>query len=176
MSRRVEIVAEDGRRMGVCVAPYRSRTHLVILDLDNPPWFLSHRNLPATDNAWIRAVAALPVDEPDYHWDSPRYRDLCREGGLDPDEGRPRFDPRDQIAATQLLHAVNETPGPSPAAANILLDLLDLMRTDGRGHAVDIEGLRQAFSNEARRNPEVVAEVLAVIDRIPGLRPDLLTA
>ena len=177
MSEQVEIVADDGRRMVVCVAPYRSRTHLVILDLDNPPWFHSKASLPPTDDAWVHAVAALPIDEPDYHWDSPRYRDLCTQGGLDPDEGRPAFDTRDEKAANELLLAVNRTAGgPSPSASNIFLDLIDLMRTDGGGHQVEVEGLRRQFANEARRDPKVAAEVLAVIARIPGLRRELLTS
>ena len=177
MGKRVELVADDGRRMGVCVAAYRSRTHLVILDLDNPPWFLSKASLPPTDDAWVHAVAALPIEEPDYHWDSPRYRELCIEGGLDPDEGRPAFGARDEQAANELLLAVNRTAGgPSPGASNILLDLIDLMRTDDGGHRVEVEGLRLQFANEARRDPKVATEVLAVIARIPGMRRDILTA
>lgn len=176
MKSQIEIVADDGRRMGVRVAPYRSRTHLVILDLDDHPWFITTANMPPTENGWIHAVASLPIDEPDYHWDTPRYRDLCVEGGLDPDHGRPRFDDGDRIAATALLTAVNLTSGaPSPAASNILLDLLDLMRTDGGGHAVSVEALKQGFAAEARANPKVAEEVLAIVSCIPGLRRELLT-
>ena len=171
----VTVVADDGRRMGVRVLPYRSRTHLAILDLDNHPWFFARHSLPPTSDAWIIAVADLAVEDPDYNWDTPRYRELCAEAGLDPDHRRPRFSAENRVAGDVLLAAVNLTShAPTPAAANVLHDLLDLVRIDGWAQPRTIDDVRRDFAGLTRDDPKAAAEVFAVVTKIPGFGAQLL--
>lgn len=72
-----------------------------------------------------------------YGWDTPRYREICAEMGLDPDEGRPRYRAAYAGIAGELERWVGEvfTNGvdlrsPAGEAKRAAFDLLDLMRAD----------------------------------------------
>lgn len=162
--RDIRIVAEDGREIGVKVLPFRSRTHLAILDVDNHPWFFSKATLPPTRNAWIHDVADFTAADPDYHWDTPRYRELCIAGGLDPDYHRPAFAPCDREAGNALVEAVSRTSAKmSHGAMNVILDLIDLMRVDQWRAPVSAGGLKSRFASLVHARPADAEEALTVI-------------
>lgn len=162
----VIVTATDGRRMAVRVMPHRSRTHLVILDVDNHPWFFTRTSLPATTNAWIRAVADFTADDQDYSWDTPRYRQLCLEGGLNPDHHRPRFFAENDDVASALIDIASRITRPiSHGAMAVVLDLIDLLRVDPWATPVSRAGLRAAFASLVEREPLEAAEVMDIVSR-----------
>ncbi|MFZ3481887.1 hypothetical protein [Sphingomonas sp. 3-13AW] len=167
--REVIVTSEDGRRMAVRVLPLRGRTHLSILDVDNPPWFFTQGTLPPTTNAWLKAVAAFPIEEPDYHWDTPRYRELCIEGGLDPDHERPEFHPADAAACEQLVQLVNQTADAlPPAGLSIVMDLVELLRVDRQSDQASIAGLRHSFLALSQRDARTAERLLDLVEGIAG--------
>lgn len=165
----VLIVAQDGRRMAVRVAPLGARTHLVVLDLDNHPWFVSPESLSPTEDEWLRAVVALGRDDPDYGWDTPRYRELCIRGGLDPDHGRPRFREADSRAAEELVRIVNLTrAAPGTGTTAFVHDLIGALRTDVVHADDEVDALRRGFARIAASDPTTAGEIMAIVENIVG--------
>ena len=87
-----------------------------------------------------------------YHWDTPAYRAVCAEMGLDPDQHRPRFQPPHEVLAKKLLHAAAADLGQAAAdgramrqTAEIMLDVLDLMRADRRPNPSALDHLRRRW-------------------------------
>ena len=85
-----------------------------------------------------------------YHWDTPGFRAACDALGLEPDTGRPRFRPPYEALAEELLHGVavrfDEKPDewhPIGFTAEIMLDVLDLMRADLRPNPSLLNRARQ---------------------------------
>ena len=124
---------ESGLRqaVGAKVIPFRTTPVLVIQRL--------------TDDADVHEVSEVfPVFArirrlSRHHWDTPSFREICAEMGLDPDEGRPRFRPRFEEIAGELERWVGEVFSdgarlfsPRDEAKDAALDLLDLMRADQR--------------------------------------------
>lgn len=166
---QVTVVASDGRLIGVSVTPYRCTPILSLLDIDRPPWIFARETLPPTTNAWVHAVADFTADTNDYDWDTLRYRELCLDGGLDPDHQRPRFDERHATAGIKLVAALCDTgTWPSHAAVNMVFDLVDVLRVDRWRGAITVESLRQTVAFNARHNPTVVEEAQAMIARATG--------
>jgi hypothetical protein len=165
----VVIVADDGRRLGVAVTPYRCRTHLLIHDIDATPRTYGSMNLPPTANLWLHRVAALTNGKSDYHWDTPAYRTLCEEGGLDPDYHRPAFDPENAEAGEALLVELNRTDL-SPGAANIFMDILDHLRVDPWvSDRKSVETIRHNVRFNADYDAKVIDEVRELLSRLPAL-------
>jgi len=165
----VLIVAKDGRRMAVRIAPLGARTHLVVLDLDNHPWFVSPDSLAPTEDEWLRAVTRLGRDDPDYNWDTPRYRELCIQGGLDPDHGRPRFRDADRQAADELVRVVNLTgSAPGVATSVFIHDLIHLMREDVVHGPDDLDVLKGRFGRLAVSDRKTADEIMTIVERIVG--------
>ena len=163
---QVTVVASDGRRIGVRVLPFRCTPILALLDLDDHPWIFSRGNLPPTTNAWIHAVADFKAENADYGWDTPRYRDICVEGGLDPDHHRPRFAERDAHAGEALVQALcRQSTWPSHAAVNIVFDLVDVLRADPWAGNTNAETLRSTVGFDAQHQPDAVDEALTMIRR-----------
>lgn len=166
---QVTVVASDGRLVGVRVTPYRCTPILSLLDIDRPPWIFGRETLPPTTNAWVGAVADFTAAHDDYDWDTPRYRELCLEGGLDPDHQRPRFDDRHATAGNALVKALCKTSAwPSHAAVNMIFDLVDVLRVDRWRGSVTTDGLRQTVAFNAAQNPQTVDEALAMIAQATG--------
>lgn len=166
---QVTVVASDGRRIGVRVIPFRSTPILTMLDLDNHPWMFSRSNLPPTTNAWIHAVADFKANHLDYSWDTPRYRELCVEGGLDPDYHRPHFAEQNVHAGEALVRALSQQSAwPSHAAVNIIFDLVDVLRTDQWRESTNAETLRSTVIYNAQYHPEAVEQALAMVRRALG--------
>jgi hypothetical protein len=165
----VVIVADDGRRLGVAVTPYRCRTHLLIHDIDAPPRTYGSLNLPPTSNPWLRRVVELTNGESDYHWDTPVYRTLCEQGGLDPDYRRPAFDPENAEAGEALLVELNRT-NLSSGAANIFMDIVDHLRIDPWvSERKSIETIRHNVRFNAEYDAKVIDEVRELLSRLPAL-------
>ena len=87
-----------------------------------------------------------------YHWDTPAYRQLCAEMGLDPDEGRPRY--REAFAGIvgELERWLGDVftdgaEGSSPAydTKAAAFDLLDLMRVDRPRDPTLLDALRRRW-------------------------------
>lgn len=164
------VTADDGRRLGVSVTPYRCRTHLLIHDVDEPTRTYWTPNLPPTSNPWLRAVAALSDSGTDYHWDTPIYRSLCEQGGLDPDYHRPVFDPENVEIGTLLVVELNRVKGLSILAGNIVLDIVDHLRIDPWvSDRKSIETIRHNVRFNAEHDPKGMAELREFISRIPAL-------
>lgn len=165
----VVIVADDGRRLGVAVTPYRCRTLLLIHDIDAPPRTYGSTNLPPTSNSWLHRVAALIDGTSDYHWDTPAYRELCQEVGLDPDYHRPMFDPENAEAGEALLVELNRT-NLSPGAANMFMDIVDHLRVDPWvWDRKSVETIRHNVRSNAEYEPRVMNEVRELLGRLPAL-------
>lgn len=165
----VVIVADDGRRLGVAVTPYRCRTHLLIHDIDAPPRAYGSLDLPPTPNPWLRSVVELTNGQSDYHWDTPVYRTLCEQGGLDPDYHRPAFDPENAEAGEALLIELNRT-NLSPGAANIFMDIVDHLRVDPWvSERKSIETIRHNVRFNAEYDAKVIDEVRELLSRLPAL-------
>lgn len=166
---QITVVASDGRRIGVRVTPFRCTPILAMLDLDDHPWIFSRGNLPATTNAWVHAVADFTADHRDYGWDTPRYRELCVEGGLDPDHHRPRFADQHAEAGEALVQALcRQSKWPSHAATTIVFDLVDVLRTDQWRGSANIETLRSTVRFDAQRQPDAVEQALDMISHALG--------
>lgn len=166
---QVTVVALDGRRIGVRVTPFRCTPILAMLDLNNHPWTFSRGNLPPTNNVWVHAVADFTADNRDYGWDTPRYRELCVEGGLDPDHHRPRFADQHAEAGEALVQALcRQSVWPSHAAVAIVFDLVDVLRTDQWRGSANTETLRSTVRFHAQRKPDAVEQALAMITHALG--------
>ena len=166
---QITVVASDGRRIGVRVMPFRCTPILVMLDLDDHPWMFSRGNLPPTTNAWVHAVADFTAETRDYGWDTPRYRELCIEGGLDPDHHRPRFRERDVRTGEALVEAIcRQSEWPGHDAVNIVFDLVDVLRIDPWGGRIEAEALRATVRFDGRHRPQAVEQALAMIRRAIG--------
>lgn len=163
------MVTEDGRRVGVRVVPFRCTPFLTLLDLDNHPWTFTRKSLPPTTNSWVNAVADFTAQERDYHWDTPRYRDLCIEGGLDPDYHRPRFREDHADTGNALVEALcTHTQWPSYPALNIVFDFVDVLRIDRWRHRVDVQDLQAMVRYDNEHQSHVVREAIAMIERMLG--------
>lgn len=117
------------KALGAKVIPYRATPVLVVqpltADTDRHEFSRAHPVL-ARKEGLVR-----------YHWDTPPYREICAEVGVDPDEGRPRYRaPYDGIAgdlerwvgeASTGNAALSSPRGEAEAAA---FDVLDLVRAD----------------------------------------------
>ena len=166
----VIVVADDGRRLGVSVTPYRVRTHLIIHDVDQAPRTYVSESLPPTPNPWVHAVAELWSNHPDYHWDTPAYRELCEQGGLDPDYRRPVFHPEYAEAGAALMIELNKINAGSPTATNVMMDVLDLMRSDPWvSSRKDIDVIRHEVRMSVEYDPTLLDELRALLSRIPNL-------
>lgn len=162
------VTADDDRRLGVSVTPHRCRTHLLIHDVDEPTRTYWAANLPPTSNPWLRRVAELSAIT--YHWDTPEYRSLCEEGGLDPDRHRPAFDAENTEAGEMLVVELNRTNALSPSAANLLMDIVDYLRVDPRvSSRKSIETIRHEAQLNAQYAPKVMDEVRELLSRLPVL-------
>ena len=174
MSRSAEHsreIIDDHRRLRVQIAVLRGRTHLLILDLDNPPWTVRFSELSPDCDPWLRSIAQFIEDEQRYHWDTPRYRELCLAGGLDPDSGRPQFQEKDRDACEFLLREVNaidiRPEGPfTPAAADIALDIVQLLRTDEPNPRPDIRCVAQRFTTLEEQDSNAATALRDVAGRI----------
>lgn len=163
---QVIVVASDGRRIEVRVTPYRCTPILSLLDIDNHPWIFARATLPPTTNSWVRSVADFTADTRDYDWDTPRYREVCIEGGLDPDHRRPRFADRHADVGNALVAALCKTSAwPSHDAVNMVFDLVDVLRVDPWRGDASIESLRSTVTFNVRYKPQAVEEALAMIAR-----------
>lgn len=161
---------DDGRRLGVSVSPYRSRTHLLIHDVDEPTRTYWTPNLPPTSNPWLRAVAALSDTTPDYHWDTPAYRLLCEQGGLDPDYHRPVFDPENVEIGDMLVVELNKARGLSILAGSVVLDIIDHLRIDQWvSDRKSIETIRHSVRFNAEHDPKGMNELREFLSRLPAL-------
>jgi hypothetical protein len=164
---KVSITTLEGRRIVVQVMPYRSRTHLVVMDEDAPDWFLTKATMPATTSEWMNAVAEFCSKDKDYGWDTPRYRKLCIAGGLDPDHRRPRFAERDEAMGEAMAEVVGRTStAPSPAAANALFDLLDLMRVDPWRRMLDAASVVSRIRGDMSRDEALRHELTRLMEEI----------
>lgn len=86
-----------------------------------------------------------------YHWDTPRYREICAALGLNADERRPCFrSPYGALAEELLSAAAQFGEGPqgwSSRGGNmeVVFDLLDLMREDLRPRPLRLKRLRESW-------------------------------
>lgn len=127
----VIVEGRDARRIMVSVSPLRCRTHLLLTNPDDSSYLFSKNDLPPTTNAWIHRVAEFTGRDSSYHWDTPEYRELCIEGGLNPDWRRPQFRAKDEKAAEALMIMLNSSKsGLLPMTMNFLMDIVDHIRTD----------------------------------------------
>ncbi len=164
------VTADDGRRLGVSVTPDRCRTLLLIHDVDEPTRTYRTRNLPPTSNPWLHAVAALSDSGTDYHWDTPIYRSLCEQGGLDPDYHRPVFDPENVEIGNLLVVELNKVKGLSIPAGGLVLDIIDHLRIDPWvSDRKSIETIRRKAQSTAEYDPKGMAELREFLSRIPAL-------
>ncbi len=100
-----------------------------------------------------------------YHWDTPSFRMACRALGLEHDTGRPRFRPPYETLAEELLHSTaarfDEEPDewhPIGFTAEVMLDVLNLMRADLRPNPSLLNHIRQHWPKVDRaRLPQVDA-------------------
>lgn len=165
----VVIIADDGRRLGVAVTPHRCRTHLLIHDIDVSLRTYGRLNLPPTSNPWLHRVAEL-TEESDYHWDTPAYRSLCEQGGLDPDYRRPEFDSENAEAGEALLVELNRANALSPSAANLFMDIVDYLRIDPWvSDRKSVEAIRQNVKFNAEYDAGIMDEVRDLFSRLPAL-------
>ena len=161
---------DDGRRLGVSVSPYRSRTHLLIHDVNEPTRTYWTPNLPPTSNPWLRAVAALSDTTPDYHWDTPAYRSLCEQGGLDPDYHRPVFDAENIEIGNMLVVELNKARGLSILAGSVVLDIIDHLRIDQWvSDRKSIETIQHSVRFNAEHDPKGMDELREFLSRLPAL-------
>ena len=165
----VVITADDGRRLGVAVTPYRCRTHLLIHDVDASPRTYGRLTLPSTYNPWLHRVAEL-TEKSDYHWDTPAYRLLCEQGGLDPDYHRPAFDPENAEAGEALIVELNRANAISPGAANLFMDIVDYLRIDPWvSDRKSVEAIRQNVKFNAEYDARMMVDVRDMLSRLPSL-------
>ncbi len=109
------------------------------------------------DTTWRELADAHPLLEHatalnHYHWDTPSFRAVCDALGLEPDIGRPRFRPPYEALAEELLHGAaarfDEKPEewhPIGFTAEVILDVLDLMRADLRPNPSLLNRARQRW-------------------------------
>jgi hypothetical protein len=123
----------DGQRkaIGVKVIPFRTLPVIAT-------------QIMTTDTAFRELADAHPLLDRittigRHHWDTPSFRDLCADMGLDPDAGRPHFRPPYEDLAEAVLHGAaarfDEQPQdwhPLGFTTEVMLDVLDLMRADLR--------------------------------------------
>ena len=71
----------------------------------------------------------LAVIQSTYSWDTPAYRQMCTNLGLDPDDGRPTFRSKNRRMVFNLEKLISSS-NTAPRVDSLTLDLLDLLRTD----------------------------------------------
>ncbi|QVQ38611.1 hypothetical protein KHQ08_17815 (plasmid) [Pseudochrobactrum algeriensis] len=123
-----EIFDDKGKAYHVKVMPYRTQTILHILDpgCENGIFDLSK----------VRGGSTLlnkifSVIDTAYDWNTPSYRQICQELGLDPDFNRPTYKEADKPLVANLERHIKWDAGGEDMRLNELtFDLLDLLRTD----------------------------------------------
>ncbi len=134
----------DGARqaLGVKVIPYRTTPTLYA-----EPLTADTQRRPFCD---VFPVLARKEPLVRYSWDTPPYRQLCAEMGLDPDQGRPHHHNAYAEIAGELERWLGEVftdgaAGGSPAgeAKMAAFDLLDLMRADRPCDPALLDALRR---------------------------------
>ncbi|MEO9971812.1 MAG: hypothetical protein ABJG15_18600 [Hyphomonadaceae bacterium] len=123
-----QVQTEDGKTYHVQVLPYRSRTTLQILD-------------PSVENGLFDQSKArggsfqidrvFEVMDAAFDWDTPAYRQVCQELGLDPDTNRPTYKEPDKSLVDDLDQRIKwGGDGDDMRLNELIFDLLDLLRTD----------------------------------------------
>ena len=136
----------DGTRqaLGIKVIPYRT----------TPTIYAEPLTVETTRRAFCDAFPVLARKEPlvRYSWDTPSYRQLCAEMGLDPDEGRPRYRNAYAEIAGELEHWLGEVFTDGAAASSpahdskvAIFDVLDLMRADRPCDPTLLDALRRRW-------------------------------
>ena len=94
-----EITNENGNSYYCLVMPYRGQTVLRIFDPDADRGVLE-RSAARGISPLIHRILALTDGK--YGWDTPEYRSICHDFGLEPDQGRPTYDDKDKTLVSLL--------------------------------------------------------------------------
>ncbi|MFG5379648.1 hypothetical protein [Yoonia sp. R2-816] len=123
-----EITGTDGKLYHVQIIPCRSQTSIQITD---PSDEIGGIQLPSEQGGSGLLDRVIEVKRTDYGWDTPAYRQICAELKLDPDYGRPVYRDADIDLVTDLeAHIIWGAVGDDGKVVDLVLDLLDLLRTD----------------------------------------------
>ena len=122
------VETDDGKVYHAQVIPYRSRTHLHLFD---PEKKNGHFNYDEARGRSPMLDRIFEIIYDDYDWDTPAYRQICEELGLDPDVHRPAYKKQDAELVAQLEPLFEWRADQKTMRLNeLLFDLLDLLRTD----------------------------------------------
>lgn len=123
-----QIQTEGGKTYHVQVIPFRSQTTLQIFD---PTVENGLFNLSEARGGSDQLDRVFEVMDAAYDWDTPAYRQVCQELGLDPDTNRPMYKEHDKSLVADLEQRIKWGGGGDDMHLNeLIFDLLDLLRTD----------------------------------------------
>ena len=113
----------------------------------------------------IARINALLDSETSYYtWETKEYRSICRELGLDPDEGRPVFYKGCEHFGTALQNRLCDFTenGPSENARNVMRLLVNCLYNSGKRHTMQgIEGLMSETLTASDRDYQLIRQALA---------------
>lgn len=124
-----QVQTTSGKTYHVQVIPFRSQTTLQIFDPTVENGFF---NLSEARGGSDQLDRVFGVIDAAYDWDTPAYREVCQELGLDPDTNRPTYNEHDKSFVTDLeQHITWSGDGGEILRLNeLIFDLLDLLRTN----------------------------------------------
>lgn len=123
-----QVQTEGGKTYHVQVIPFRSQTTLQIFD---PTVENGLFNLSEARGGSDQLDRVFEVMDAAYDWDTPAYRQVCQELGLDPDTNRPMYKEHDKSLVADLEQRIKWGGGGDDMHLNeLIFDLLDLLRTD----------------------------------------------
>ncbi len=122
--------------------------------------------MPPTGNKWLRDVTEFISSGEYYHWDTPRYRELCAAGGLDPDRGRPVFKPEFKEIGDKLVIEMNSRNDNNHDLWSVIFDVIDIMRADIPADPDAVAKLRRSINFRREHHPALLGEMLEVLTRL----------
>lgn len=147
-----------GRSFGVYV---RATGHLPTLQIIDRASVQKPGLAPADKSLWEDAKQIAPelrdvLDQSQYTWDDPSYRELCSRLKLDPDHGRPVYAPAYEAIAARIVAIIDgdrKSPTGNPNLRHALSEILDLLVEDEPTkltNACRVEFLPSAYGRSLR--------------------------
>ena len=171
-----EFISKDlSRRYRVRPVPFRTIPHLIVFNADGSP------TAPSTDalgvDPLLDEVIGFIRSSGDYSWATPKYRELCARIGFDPDDKRPKFEPRCQEVGDALIDLVQQAMGWRPYDhVDLIFDVINLLRIDERPTAHALWKAERAMTKDVSESDSarsLLAKALALVDRQNLAKPTL---